>query len=90
MDETTRRTARAIRACAEWLADCRRHGWGRDSLDALEALWWEHHDDQGNLTRPEHPEGSFERWEQERNAGVPPSGTGGSGKAESSPTERGR
>lgn len=42
-------TLRAHRACAEWLKECLRLGWGRDQLDALEALWWEHHDERGNL-----------------------------------------
>lgn len=44
------RTHRAIKKCAEWLAECLRLGWSRDQFDALEALWWQYHDDQGNLT----------------------------------------
>jgi hypothetical protein len=43
------RTLRATRACATWLAECLRLGWSRDQLDALEAIWWQFHDDQGNL-----------------------------------------
>jgi hypothetical protein len=43
------RTQKAIRECGEWLVACLRMGWGKDSLDALEALWWEHHDERGNL-----------------------------------------
>lgn len=43
------RTQRAIVACGHWLAECLRLGWSRDQLDALEALWWEHHDERGNF-----------------------------------------
>lgn len=39
----------ALKACAQWLAGCLKAGWGRDSLDGLEALWWEHHDHLGQL-----------------------------------------
>lgn len=46
------RTQRAIQACGEWLAACLRMGWDRDKLDALEAIWWEHHDDTGKLIEP--------------------------------------
>lgn len=42
-------TPHAVRACAEWLATCLRLGWSRDALDALEKLWWEHHDPKGVL-----------------------------------------
>lgn len=38
------RSKRAWKLCAEWLAYCVRIGWSRGQLDALEALWWEHHD----------------------------------------------
>lgn len=44
------KSRRAIVACGKWLAECLRLGWSRDQLDALEALWWQYHDDQGNLT----------------------------------------
>lgn len=40
---------KAIRACGEWLAFCLRIGWHKSDLDALEKLWWEHHDHRGNL-----------------------------------------
>lgn len=39
----------ASRKCAEWLSECLRLGWPKDSLDQLQALWWEHHDEQGKL-----------------------------------------
>ncbi len=42
-------TRRAVIACAEWLAFCVRIGWSKDSLDALEILWWKYHDWQGQL-----------------------------------------
>ncbi len=43
------RTLRAQRKCAEWLAYCLLIGWDKGTLDALENLWWEHHDDYGNM-----------------------------------------
>jgi hypothetical protein len=46
MEEKTRQ---ATRACAEWLAYCLSIGWNKAQLDELEALWWKHHDEQGNL-----------------------------------------
>lgn len=49
MSERETATSAAIKKCAEWLADCLRVGWDRGSLDALESLWWEHHDSFGNL-----------------------------------------
>lgn len=42
---------RAIRQCAEWLAYCLWIGWKKSDLDALEALWWQYHDERGNLKR---------------------------------------
>jgi hypothetical protein len=45
----SKRTDKAIKACAEWLAYCLSIGWSKDKLDLLEALWWEHHDDDGRL-----------------------------------------
>lgn len=49
MPDAPKRTQRAIMACGQWLAECLRMGWSRDQLDALEALWWDHHDERGNL-----------------------------------------
>ena len=40
---------RALNACAAWLAYCLSIGWSKSSLDKLEALWWEYHDEKGNL-----------------------------------------
>lgn len=47
------KTIRAIEKCAEWLAYCHRIGWTRESLDRLEELWWEYHDERGEIRRPE-------------------------------------
>lgn len=44
------RSTRAIKACAEWLSYCLKIGWKRDQLDALQAVWWKYHDDEGHLT----------------------------------------
>jgi len=44
-----RATFGALRKCAEWLAYCLSIGWRREQLDALEALWWQHHDRTGRL-----------------------------------------
>jgi hypothetical protein len=43
------RSGRAIKECAEWLSYCLSIGWPKSSLDRLEALWWEYHDDYGRL-----------------------------------------
>lgn len=40
---------KAIQVCAVWLQYCLRLGWSKDSLDALETLWWKYHDENGNL-----------------------------------------
>jgi len=40
---------KAFRACARWLQTCLEIGWRKSDLDALEKLWWEHHDDNGKL-----------------------------------------
>ncbi len=44
-----RATIAALRKCAEWLAYCLSIGWHREQLEALEALWWRHHDRTGRL-----------------------------------------
>ena len=44
-----RRTRKAVRECAEWLATCVRLGWHKDDFATLEALWWKYHDWQGKL-----------------------------------------
>ena len=41
--------ADGARKYGEWLAECLRLGWSRDDLDALEALWWKYHDEDGRL-----------------------------------------
>ncbi len=43
------RTSKAVIACGYWLSACLKLGWSRADFDWLEALWWEHHDDHGNL-----------------------------------------
>ena len=45
------KTSRAIKKCAEWLAYCLSIGWNKKSLDGLERIWWEYHDDYGNLIK---------------------------------------
>jgi hypothetical protein len=42
-------TQKAIRACADWLDYCLSIGWSKGNLDALQELWWKHHDDEGKL-----------------------------------------
>lgn len=43
------RTQLALEKCAEFLCHCLKIGWPKQSLDELEAIWWEFHDDFGNL-----------------------------------------
>jgi hypothetical protein len=43
------RNRQAIAKCAEWLSFCLSIGWSETDLDALQAIWWRHHDDYGNL-----------------------------------------
>lgn len=56
------RTRRAIVGCGYWLAECLRLGWDRSDLDWLEALWWQYHDDNGQLisARETAPDGKAE------------------------------
>lgn len=42
-------TPNAAQNCAEWLKWCRRNGWPKESTSRLCDLWWEFHDDEGNL-----------------------------------------
>ena len=42
-------TRAAIWACAEWLEFCVRIGWDKATLDRLQEIWWQFHDDKGNL-----------------------------------------
>lgn len=37
--------SKRVKECAEWLAECLRLGWPKESLDALEAIWWKYHPD---------------------------------------------
>jgi hypothetical protein len=46
------RTRRAIESCGRWLAFCRSDGWPAESLDQLETIWWQYHDDNGVLKEP--------------------------------------
>lgn len=45
------REDQAIKKCAEWLAGCLKSGWDKKHLDGLQRIWWEHHDEQGNLIK---------------------------------------
>lgn len=38
-----------VKKCAEWLAYCLEIGWDKSQLDALEKLWMDNHDDNGNF-----------------------------------------
>lgn len=49
--DVIRRSNRAVMQCAKWLVYCLEIGYSKSQIDALEALWWEHHDEQGNLVR---------------------------------------
>jgi len=42
-------TANAARKCAEWLKSCKAIGWTADETSMLCDLWWQYHDDNGNL-----------------------------------------
>jgi hypothetical protein len=42
-------TSNAARKCAEWLRWCRENGWPAEATGRLCDLWWEFHDDDGNL-----------------------------------------
>jgi hypothetical protein len=42
-------TMKARHQCAEWLHMCLQIGWPKSSLDRLEAIWWEFHDNLGRL-----------------------------------------
>jgi len=41
--------AKAVMACAEWLKYCLSIGWRKSDLDDLQRIWWQWHDDDGNL-----------------------------------------
>lgn len=47
------RTNKALMACARWLAYCIQIGWPAKDIERLEALWWEFHDDYGQLKQPD-------------------------------------
>lgn len=40
---------KALQKCLEWLAYCKAIGWPESTWDRLEALWWQYHDENGNL-----------------------------------------
>nr|WP_298660285.1 hypothetical protein [uncultured Flavobacterium sp.] len=43
------RTNKAVESCTKWLSYCIEIGWDKSQLDALETIWWEHRDNNGNL-----------------------------------------
>lgn len=43
------RTRQAIQKCTEWLSSCVNIGWPKRDLDALEKIWWDHRDNNGNI-----------------------------------------
>ena len=42
-------TANAQKICCNWLAFCLTLGWKKESLDALEQMWWDWHDRKGKF-----------------------------------------
>lgn len=40
-------------ACTRWLSQCLEFGWRKDQLDGLEKIWWQHHDRNGVLVKPD-------------------------------------
>ncbi len=42
-------TTKALGLCAKWLQWCLHNGWPKSTLDDLERLWWEYHDENGDL-----------------------------------------
>lgn len=54
--EQPKRTNKAITACATWLAYCVEIGWSKEQVPGLEKVWWEHHDERGNLVAHKEPE----------------------------------
>lgn len=49
------KTNKSLRECAEWLHTCLTLGWPKSALDKLEQLWWDHHDERGNLITADTP-----------------------------------
>jgi hypothetical protein len=45
----------AIKRCSEWLAYCKSIGWPASSMGRLCDIWWEFHDDDGNLRESSTP-----------------------------------
>lgn len=43
------KTQRALLKCLEWLRYCLEIGWDKGSVNGLEKLWWQYHDDNGKL-----------------------------------------
>jgi hypothetical protein len=46
---TTEKSSQAVKKCFEWLKWCLDNGWPRTALDDLEKLWWQYHDEHGEL-----------------------------------------
>lgn len=49
VQQMRQRSRRALQTCANWLAFCLSIGWGKHELDDLEQIWWQWHDENGNL-----------------------------------------
>ena len=45
-------TQAGLQAAVQWIGWCKNNGWDEQTLPALEALWWKHHDENGNLKAP--------------------------------------
>lgn len=51
MTESERRpTNLGAKRCSAWLSKCKELGWLPSQMGMLCDLWWEYHDDNGNLT----------------------------------------
>ena len=48
-------TQAGLQAAVQWIEWCKNNGWDEQTLPALEALWWKHHDENGNLKAPNAP-----------------------------------
>jgi len=47
-----RPTLKAAKDCSNWLRACSDLGWRKEDMGRLADLWWEFHDDEGNLYPP--------------------------------------
>lgn len=48
-NDSRRPTNRGARKCLEWIKACQDIGWPKSTIPSLVDIWWEYHDDDGNL-----------------------------------------